>query len=290
MKTLLRTFPLAALVACSLGTAPEAPDGSVRVLFIGNSLTYENDLPHTVAQLATSAGLPQCYCYQVAYPDFALEDHYDVREALTALEEEEWDFVVMQQGPSALPESRTHLRLWAAVFGDLIEERGARAIMYGVWPQKDRAFDFPNVAESYRLAATDIGALFAPAGEAWLRAWAQDSTLPLYAVDDFHPSEMGTYLAALVVFQRIYARSPVDVQQSAVVNGQVQLWPTATVRLLQEAAAAANAAEDARLVAPRQQRSLRCLAVDCKLGINADRRHDGREPSVPGPSGDRRQG
>jgi hypothetical protein len=246
----LRLLALALLTACSLGTAPEAPEGSLKVLFIGNSLTYENNLPRTVAQLAASAGLAQCYCYQIAYPNFALEDHYDFREAVTALEDESWDFVVMQQGPSALPSSREYLIQWAEVFGDLIADNGAQAVMYGVWPEYERSFDFPNVTESYRQAAASIGGLLAPAGDAWQIAWAADSTLPLYASDAFHPSPMGTYLAALTVFQRIYNHTPVGVQQAAVVNGRVHSWPVATVTLLQEAAASANAAEDARVISP----------------------------------------
>jgi hypothetical protein len=248
----LRLFALVTLTACSLGTAPEAPEGSLKVLFIGNSLTYENDLPRTVAQLARSAGLQQCYCYQIAHPNFALEDHYDFREAVNALEDESWDFVVMQQGPSALASSRANLIQWAEVFGELIDENGAQAVMYGVWPEHDRESEFPTVTESYRLAAEKIGGLFAPAGEACQFAWAADSTLPLYAADEFHPSSMGTYLAALTVFERLYNHTGVGVQQSAVVDGRVQPWPVATVRLLQEAAAAANAAEDARVVARRR--------------------------------------
>ena len=251
-KPVFRALPLVALAACSLGMAPEAPEGSVKVLFIGNSLTYQNDLPQTIAQLALSAGLPECYCVAIARPDFALEDHYDFGDAVRALQKESWDYVVMQQGPSALPSSRANLIQWAGLFGDMIDENGAQAIMYGVWPEYDRSSEFPNVTESYRQAADAIGALFAPAGEAWLNAWAQDSTLPLYASDDFHPSTMGTYLAALTVFERIYDHTAIGVQASAVVDGRVQNWPVAIVLLLQEAAAAANAAEDARVVARRR--------------------------------------
>jgi hypothetical protein len=257
MKAVLRIAPFVALFSCSLGTVPEVPEGSLKVLFIGNSLTYENDLPRTVADLALSAGLQQCYCYQIAHPNYALEDHWDNREAVRALDEETWDFVVMQQGPSALPESREYLITWAMVFGQLIDDNGATPVMYGVWPQYSRSFDFPNVTDSYRLAADSIGALFAPAGAAWQMAWAQDSTLPLYAADDFHPSTMGTYLAALTVFQRIYNHSPAGIQEVAVVNGRLMAWPAPIVRLLQDAAAAANAAEDARppqLIAARRRR------------------------------------
>jgi hypothetical protein len=242
----IRSLALLVLSACSLGTEPEVPEGALKVLFIGNSLTYTNDLPSTIAQLARSAGERECYCYSISYPNFALEDHYDFREAVTALDEESWDFVVMQQGPSALSSSKQHLLLWASVFDEMIDENGATPIMYGVWPQGDRLFDFPNVADSYRSAATAINGRFAPAGEAWQKAWAQDSTLPLYGPDFFHPSTMGTYLAALTVFQRIYDRSPEGIQATAVVAGRAQPWPVALVHLLQSAAADANAAEDAR--------------------------------------------
>ena len=247
----LRVLTTVILLSCSLGTEPEAPEGALKVLFIGNSLTYENDLPRTVAQLAISAGLDPCYCVSIAYPNFALEDHWNAQDAVDALEEESWDFVVMQQGPSALPASRENLITWAGVFGNLIDDNGAQAVMYGVWPQGDRSFDFPNVTESYRLAAEAIGGLLAPAGEAWQFAWAEDPTLPLYAEDFFHPSPMGTYLAALTIFERVYGQSAVGVQQTAVVDGRAQPWPPAIVLLLQEAAAAANTAEDARVITPR---------------------------------------
>ena len=62
---------------------------------------------------------------------------------------------------------------------------------------------------------------------------------------------MGTYLAALTVFERVYDHSPIGIQEAAVVNGRVQTWPVAIVRLLQEAAAAANATEDARIASRR---------------------------------------
>lgn len=249
MHPLLRALPLAAFLGCSLGTAPDPPEGALKVLFIGNSLTYENDLPRTVADLALSAGAQECYCVAIANPGFSLEDHWDFGDAVTALEDETWDFVVMQQGPSALPDSRSHLVLWAGVFGNLIADNGAEPVMYGVWPAKINAFQFTDVHDSYRAAADAIGATLAPAGSAWQVAWQADADLPLYSSDEFHPSPMGTYLAALVVFERLYERTSVGVQSAAVVNHQVQPWSQSLVRLLQESATAANLAEDAAFAA-----------------------------------------
>ena len=243
---LLRPIACLALTACSVSTDPVAPDGAMKVLFIGSSLVDAHDLPRTVAQLAVSAGLAECYCVSVAYQDYELDDHYAAGNALLALNSEAWDFVVLQQGPSALPSSRERLIKGASDFANVIEQRGAQTILYLPWPAQDRQFDFPAVIESYRVTADSIGALLAPAGEAWLLAWQQDATLPFYGPNGYYPSEMGSYLAALVIFQRVYSRSPVGVQALAIVNGRVQPWPLSQVTLLQEAAAAANAAEAAR--------------------------------------------
>lgn len=244
---LLRHIALAAALtatpSCTDLSGPEPAPNSVRVLFIGNSLTYFNNLPNTVAALANSAGERPCYCVMVAYPDYALQDHYILGDALVEMEKGDFDFIVMQQGPSALPESRVNLLEGAWLFGQHFEELDAKGIMYGVWPSKARSFDFPNVHANYRAAADSIKGKLAPAGEAWQIAWQSDANLPLYAGDDFHPSAMGTYLAALTLFQQIYDRSPVGVQTTAIVDGAQQPWPLAIVQLLQQSAAAANAAE-----------------------------------------------
>src|SRR4051812_27312281 len=64
-----------AIMGCGAGaaTTPLAA-GGVHVLFIGNSLTYTNDLPRTVEQIAASAG-DTIRTRAVALPDFALIDH-----------------------------------------------------------------------------------------------------------------------------------------------------------------------------------------------------------------------
>ena len=248
---LLRHLALVAVISCSLSTESVAPDGAMKVLFIGSSLIDAHDLPVTVRELATSSRLPPCFCVSIAYQDYELDDHYALGDALRALESEDWDFVVLQQGPSALPESRTRLLKGAGDFARAADARGAETILYMPWPAQNRQFDFPAVRESYRFAADSVGALLAPAGEAWLLAWAQDATLPLYGPNGYYPSEMGSYLAALVIFQRIYNSTPVGVQEAAIVNGQMQPWPPAQVLLLQQAAAAANAAEAERLLTSR---------------------------------------
>ena len=242
----LRHVALLVFTGCSLSTEPVAPEGSTKVLFIGSSLVDSHDMPVTLRQLALSGGLPQCYCLSIAYQDYELDDHLANGDAVRALQSEEWDFVVLQQGPSAHAESRPRLLKGTDDWKKLIDARGAQTILFLPWPARDSSFYFPAVIEAYRFVADSVGAILAPAGEAWLSAWALDPTLPFYGPNGYYPSEMGSYVAALVVFQRIYGRSPVGVQSAAIVNGRAQSWPVGQVQLLQQAAADANAAEIAR--------------------------------------------
>ena len=130
-----------------------ADDDNVRVLFIGNSLTYTNALPEMFVALARQAGNNRVQALGVAFPDFALEDHWNEGTARRELNSHKWEYVVMQQGSSALPANQVFLREWAGRFAPVIRSAGAEPVMFMVWPQTNRLFDFPNVLQSYRDAA-----------------------------------------------------------------------------------------------------------------------------------------
>ncbi|QJR36810.1 hypothetical protein [Gemmatimonas groenlandica] len=200
--TMLATiFVPSMLAGCkSAPTAPGFPEGTVRVLFIGNSLTYTNDLPGMFAAVAQQAGRTDVRAAGVAFADFALEDHWAEGTALSSLAKNRWEYVVMQQGSSALAASQSNLRTWSLQFDSKIRAAGATPVMYMVWPTVDRTFDFPAVRESYTNAAFAIDGLFAPAGDAWV---AYGNLNALYAADGLHPTTAGTYLAAIVLLERL---------------------------------------------------------------------------------------
>lgn len=236
---------LAVALASGLSHArAETPRGaeSLKVLFIGNSLTAANDLPAMLAGLAVAGGQRPLVWKAVLRPGASLEDHWKAGEARRAIRSERWDFVVLQQGPSALPESRVLLRRDAALFASEIRAAGARPALYMVWPSRSRAFDFDGVSFSYRTAARDVGGLLFPVGEAWRAAWSRDPKADLYSADGFHPTAEGSYLAALVMYEALYGQSPVGLPPRIVEGGGATLvdLPPAEARLLQEAAAEAN--------------------------------------------------
>ena len=220
-----------------------APTGH-RVLFIGNSLTYFNDLPGTLAAIAATGG-DTIVVETVTRPGYALIDHLEGRTRTDALERvrgARWEFVVLQQGPTSRAIFRDTLLLAARRLEPAIRAAGARPALYMVWPALADSADFDGVRDTYREVACRVNGEFWPAGEAWRAAWRADRTLALYGADDFHPSPMGTYLAALVMYERITGRDARALPARATVLGAVSSMSPEIIRRLQEAAHVANVA------------------------------------------------
>ncbi|MEQ8425170.1 MAG: hypothetical protein RIA63_10710, partial [Cyclobacteriaceae bacterium] len=176
--------------------SPHGPENQIfdarkiKVLYVGNSLTYSNDLPGLVEELGRMQGV-RIQSKVIAKPNYALEDHWLEGTIQSEIKNNHYDFVVAQQGPSALPESQVMLLESAVRFAELCKETKTVFALYMVWPSKSRSFDHDNVIYSYSNTAKKTASLLCPAGLAWKYAWEEDPNLPLYGNDNFHPSIMG---------------------------------------------------------------------------------------------------
>ncbi len=249
MPTLRSLFTALSLIGagsnCLSGTGPNEdpspnPQATTRILFVGNSLTYYNDLPDMVKALADSAGISGVQTAQIAKPDYSLEDHWIDGQARRVIEAGGWTHVVLQQGPSSVLANRANLRQWAATFAAVIRSNAGVPAMFSVWPALANFSTFEASIESYRLAAVDIQGLFLPAGEAWRAGWRRNPGLLLYGADALHPSIPGSYLAALTIFGAIFDRSVIGMPRGLRVSaGNFQL-PAEQALLLQQSADEAN--------------------------------------------------
>jgi hypothetical protein len=212
------------------------PSSGKAVLFIGNSLTYVNDVPVLVQGLADAAGGDSLIIAASVGPDMALVDHWNQGNVQKVIASRHWDFVVLQQGPSSTAINRDSLRIMAKLYAPLITAAGGKPVLFSAWPARDRREDFPGAAESYRLAAEDVGGLYAPVANAWIEAWSRDGTLSLYA-DGLHGNSAGSYLAALVIYSRLFGKSPVGLPDTLRLrNGNIVAVPASLNALLQQSA------------------------------------------------------
>jgi hypothetical protein len=217
-----------------------SPASGKRVLFLGSSLTYANDMPFTVQALARAIG-ENLDVAVVARGGANLEDQWNHGEALRRLKGERWDYVVLQQGPSTVPENRENMRDYTRRFAEPIRKAGGRPALYMVWPSADRMAYFDEVRASYTLAAEDVDGMLIPAGEAWRAVWRRDPDADLLKRDGVHPTPAGSFTVALSIFGMLYGRSPVGLPARVRLarGGFAQVAP-ALAPVLQEAAAEAN--------------------------------------------------
>lgn len=175
----------------------------MRILMLGNSFTYFNDMPQTLSVLTGA---------EVAHHTRGgarLSEQLNVQTALgaltqAALRDEQWDYVILQEmsnGPITAPGSFLDSvnRLCA-----LARQNGAEPILYATWAyQKDSAklatmnmgYDemFRRMFEAYHQAADQNHALIADVGQ---RFYELSDSQNLYVEDGFHPNEAGSRLAA----------------------------------------------------------------------------------------------
>lgn len=205
----LLAFALAASAVGCLGN-PAGPvrrgpglDGERWLLFIGNSHTYVENVPYLVQEIARQGGDLSIRTSSVSEPNFSLEDHWYTGQAAHALRAYTWDYVVMQQGPSATGENPWHLSYWSQQFAPLIRAAEAEPVLYQIWPSDFRRFDAAGTLSAYSAAAASVNGILAPAGDGFTAALEISPTMGVYAGDGTHASVRGAYVAALTIVGRI---------------------------------------------------------------------------------------
>jgi hypothetical protein len=221
---------------------PELVGEGTPVMFVGSSYLYWQDIPGIVQALADSAGGERIAVMTIAEPDFALIDHWRRGIVQRELSRHDFRWVVLQQGPSSVQINRDSLRLLTGLFADEMARVGnATPALFSAWPSASRRQDFARAIESYTLAAADVGGVLLPVAASWLEAWDRQSTLQMYD-DNLHPSPVGAYLAALVVYTELLGVSPIGLPASVTTrSGNTITIDAALAATLQDVAATVTA-------------------------------------------------
>lgn len=184
----------------------------LRVLFIGNSLTYVNSLAAMVHEFAgDSAGGPPIYTYQYAPGGAWLSQTAASPSLARLLTLHRWSYVVLQEN-SHIAEERGYSVGNSVPAGRALDElvlrASARPIVFETWGYRygDRhlnpADTYSRMQERVQYAAQvlrkSLDAFLAPVGYAWSVSHRADPTLDLWQDDFVHPALPGSYLAAAV--------------------------------------------------------------------------------------------
>lgn len=199
-------FLLRALVALLLSAACVHAAGVTRVLFVGNSYTFYNDLPGMLAAMGQKRGVP-FECTVRVEGSASLHSHWQGGVG-RELQGGRFDYVVLQDQsmvPVFQPDSTVR---YGGEFCRAALAAGCRPVFLLTWarlaPQGALDADMQNrLTLAYSQAAVQGGALLSPAGEAWRRAYAAIPGCRLHGEDGSHPNAYGTYLTACVLFHTL---------------------------------------------------------------------------------------
>jgi hypothetical protein len=152
----------------------------LRVLFIGDSYTYFNNVPHLLHMLVESAREERgIETRMVVEPGFTLKRHWDDPGAVSAIHAERWDHVILQEqstlgGSTVIDDipqinAPTMFHEYARLFDHEIRKAGAKTVFFLTWARKDSPGSQPLLNTAYLRIAKELRARLAPVGMAWER-------------------------------------------------------------------------------------------------------------------------
>jgi len=180
-----------------------------KVLFIGNSHTYYNDMPQMVVKLADAAVHERnLEAEQSIGNGVSLEWHWQNRKTRDLIKGERWNYVVLQDRSGSPLEIKESMHRHARLLNAEIMKQGAKTIFYMTWASKHRPQTQNIISEAYEQIARELDAVLAPVGAVWGNCQKVNPEINLYHKDDRHANPMGSYLTACVFYSVLYNESP----------------------------------------------------------------------------------
>ena len=170
---------------------------TIRILFIGNSHTYYNDLPERVACRIRADGIP-CEVTMLAHPGWFLRQHVSDPEAKFNILYGHYDYVVLQEHSHPFPAAEEYLGAVRTLNG-LIRSSGAKTMIYATWAKEAEPELQAGMNDLHETAAKETGALLAPVGQGWRQQQEKAPERSLYWEDHAHASPAGSDFAADVI-------------------------------------------------------------------------------------------
>jgi len=194
------------------------------ILFVGNSyLYYNNSLHNHVKRMAIERfpSYEEKFIYKSSTIGGARSWHHNFKHLLESKNlgvNESFDLLILQGG-SAEPLSKNS----RVIFKNTVKEVNEIAKGYGtklalymthayVAPDKRYEANMINkISSLYINAAKENNVKVIPVGIGFENAYKENPNIQLHNLDGTHPSLLGTYLAACIVYGVLYDDSPVGI-------------------------------------------------------------------------------
>lgn len=191
----------------------------MRILMLGNSFTFANNMPEILADLVSAEVV------QHTRGGASLAEQLNPNTKMgemtrKALNKEKWDYVILQEtskGPIIFKEKFFNN---AVLLCEQIRANGAIPILYATWAYKKGGkqleslginYDemYKKIFQAYHEVANNTGALIADVGKKFYEISEKQN---IYAEDGCHPNRCGSQIAAQIIAEVILADQAKDTE------------------------------------------------------------------------------
>ncbi len=184
----------------------------MKILFIGNSHTFMNDMPELAREMIENATGQTCEVTMLAYPGRSLrwhmaEEYFSERFNILY---GHYDYCVIQEQAHPMTDEADTV-MFASQIIDLCKKVNTVPVIFETWAEKIKPENQQEMNRRYRKLAEETGALLAPIGEVWTAAASELLSVPgtdLYFRDGEHASAEGDYLIAMVLTKVVTGALP----------------------------------------------------------------------------------
>ena len=194
------------------------------ILFVGNSYLYYNDSLHNHVKRMAIERFPsyeEKFIYKSSTIGGARSWHHNYKHLLDSKNigvNESFDLLILQGGSEEplSKNSRVIFNNTVKEVNEIAQEHGTKLALYMthayVAPDKRYEANMINkISSMYINAGKENNVKVIPVGIGFENAYKENPNIQLHNLDGTHPSLLGTYLAACIVYGVLYDDSPVGI-------------------------------------------------------------------------------
>lgn len=206
----IRKYFIAVILMICTYQASAASKDTVRVLFVGNSYVYYNNLIQMIGLITDSIDT-KIICKKSVFGGSTLGDHWNGRKGLKSrqiIANGKFDIVVIQDNSMWPIEHKDSVLYFGELFCKEIKKKGAKPFLYNTWARQKTPETQNTINAVYQELAIAQGATVVPVGSCWAKALEIKKDADLFFSDGSHPSAMGSFLIALSFIKQIAGKIP----------------------------------------------------------------------------------